>query len=262
MAVQVKDMMLDKVAIGPVSARVYQGAEFGKGSPIVLFFGGGAFLTSRRQECPVAESWRKPARSLSMPGLQCAARQRLSEAARSRLFGLFLSCQQARRARRSQLAASGRWRRGWRQYCGGRSAEGARSLCRRARWPDPDFSVARSLHGNLFHPQGGWHRHAPTVDGRLEPLSERRRVSSLCCTLPLFAHCRRCSGADFYRGGRSSARRDASVTPSASKRRASQFASMSSPPGQAGLRFTAGKRTALRTGRKTSAASSEASSKS
>jgi acetyl esterase/lipase len=55
MPVDVKDMMLDKVAIGPVSARVYQGAEFAKGPPIVLFFGGGAFLDQGLRDCPVAE---------------------------------------------------------------------------------------------------------------------------------------------------------------------------------------------------------------
>jgi acetyl esterase/lipase len=55
MSVEVKDMMLDKVAIGPVSARVYQGADFGKGPPIVLFFGGGAFLDEGLRDCPVAE---------------------------------------------------------------------------------------------------------------------------------------------------------------------------------------------------------------
>jgi acetyl esterase/lipase len=56
MSVDVKDMMLDKVAVGPVSARVYQGAEFGKGPPIVLFFGGGAFVDKGLHDCPVAES--------------------------------------------------------------------------------------------------------------------------------------------------------------------------------------------------------------
>lgn len=56
MTVQVKDMVLEKVAIGPVSARVYQGAEFGKGSPIVLYFHGGAFQQSGLQDCPVAEA--------------------------------------------------------------------------------------------------------------------------------------------------------------------------------------------------------------
>ncbi|KQV83793.1 alpha/beta hydrolase [Rhizobium sp. Root1220] len=56
MTVQVKDMLLEKVAIGPVSARVYQGAEYGKGSPIVLFFHGGAFLESGVKDSLVAES--------------------------------------------------------------------------------------------------------------------------------------------------------------------------------------------------------------
>ncbi len=55
MSVDVKDMMLDKVAVGPVSARVYQGAEFGKGPPIVLFFGGGAFTHSGLHDSAVAE---------------------------------------------------------------------------------------------------------------------------------------------------------------------------------------------------------------
>lgn len=55
MPVEVKDMMLDKVAIGPVSARVYQGADFGKGPPIVLFFGGGAFVDKGLHDCPIAE---------------------------------------------------------------------------------------------------------------------------------------------------------------------------------------------------------------
>lgn len=55
MPVNVKDIMLDKVAIGPVSARVFQGADYTKGAPIVLFFGGGAFLDVRPRECPVAE---------------------------------------------------------------------------------------------------------------------------------------------------------------------------------------------------------------
>ncbi|KQV10843.1 esterase [Rhizobium sp. Root1203] len=56
MTVQVKDMLLEKVATGPVSARVYQGAEYGKGSPIVLFFHGGAFLQSGIKDSAVAES--------------------------------------------------------------------------------------------------------------------------------------------------------------------------------------------------------------
>lgn len=55
MSVDVKDMMLDKVAVGPVSARVYQGAEFGKGPPILLFFGGGAFADEGPHDCPLAE---------------------------------------------------------------------------------------------------------------------------------------------------------------------------------------------------------------
>ena len=56
MTVQVKDMVFEKVAIGPISTRVYQGAEYGKGSPIVLYFHGGAFQSSGILDNPVAES--------------------------------------------------------------------------------------------------------------------------------------------------------------------------------------------------------------
>lgn len=57
MAVQVKDIVMEKVAIGPVSARVYQGADYGKGPPIVLYLHGGAFLDREpNADRPVAES--------------------------------------------------------------------------------------------------------------------------------------------------------------------------------------------------------------
>ncbi|MBX5134211.1 alpha/beta hydrolase [Rhizobium lentis] len=60
MTVEWKDMMLDKVAIGPVSARVYQGADYGKGPPIVLYLHGGAFLDSETNvDRPVAVSLAK-----------------------------------------------------------------------------------------------------------------------------------------------------------------------------------------------------------
>ncbi|TCU14405.1 alpha/beta hydrolase fold domain-containing protein [Rhizobium sullae] len=67
MTVQVKDMVLEKVAIGPISARVYQGAEFGKGAPIVLFFHGGAFLQSGIKESAVAESMAKAGAIVAVP---------------------------------------------------------------------------------------------------------------------------------------------------------------------------------------------------
>lgn len=54
MTVEIKDMTLDKVAIGPVSARVYQGADYAKGPPVVLYFHGGAFLESGPRDCPLA----------------------------------------------------------------------------------------------------------------------------------------------------------------------------------------------------------------
>ncbi|MGO4852251.1 alpha/beta hydrolase fold domain-containing protein [Phaeovulum sp. W22_SRMD_FR3] len=56
MTVDVKDMLLDKLAIGPVSARVYQGADYAKGPPVLLYFHGGAFLQSGLTECPVARA--------------------------------------------------------------------------------------------------------------------------------------------------------------------------------------------------------------
>ncbi|AGS23156.1 alpha/beta hydrolase family protein [Rhizobium etli] len=60
MTVEWKDMMLDKVAIGPVSARIYQGADYGKGPPIVLYLHGGAFLDSETNvDRPVAMSLAK-----------------------------------------------------------------------------------------------------------------------------------------------------------------------------------------------------------
>jgi len=60
MTVEWKDVMLDKVAIGPVSARIYQGADYGKGPPIVLYLHGGAFLDSEKNvDRPVAISLAK-----------------------------------------------------------------------------------------------------------------------------------------------------------------------------------------------------------
>ena len=55
MAVEIKDTTFDKVAIGPVSVRVYQGADCAKGAPVLLYFHGGAFLESGARHCPVAE---------------------------------------------------------------------------------------------------------------------------------------------------------------------------------------------------------------
>nr|WP_245223892.1 alpha/beta hydrolase [Rhizobium halophytocola] len=48
-------MTLDKLAIGPVSARIYQGEEYGKGPPVLLYFHGGAFLKTGLQDSAVAE---------------------------------------------------------------------------------------------------------------------------------------------------------------------------------------------------------------
>ncbi|MHA7776306.1 alpha/beta hydrolase fold domain-containing protein [Roseibium sp. M-1] len=55
MTVQIKDMTLDKVAIGPVAARVYQGAEYSKSPPVLIYFHGGAFQGQLPQESDVAQ---------------------------------------------------------------------------------------------------------------------------------------------------------------------------------------------------------------
>ena len=55
MPVEIKDMTFDKVAIGPVSVRVYQGAEYAKGAPVLLYFHGGAFTKTGLRHCPLAE---------------------------------------------------------------------------------------------------------------------------------------------------------------------------------------------------------------
>jgi acetyl esterase len=55
MPVEIKDMTFDKVAVGPVSVRVYQGAEYAKGAPVLLYFHGGAFMETGLRHCPLAE---------------------------------------------------------------------------------------------------------------------------------------------------------------------------------------------------------------
>lgn len=55
MPVEIKDMTFDKVAPAPVSVRVYQGAEYAKGAPVLLYFHGGAFTETGLRHCPLAE---------------------------------------------------------------------------------------------------------------------------------------------------------------------------------------------------------------
>ncbi|TYC49783.1 alpha/beta hydrolase [Rhodobacterales bacterium] len=55
MTVQIKDMTLDKVAVGPVAARVYQGAEYSKSPPVLIYFHGGSFKGGIPQECEFAQ---------------------------------------------------------------------------------------------------------------------------------------------------------------------------------------------------------------
>ncbi len=61
MTVQIKDMTLDKVAIGPVAARVYQGAEYSKSPPVLIYFHGGAFQAPSRMKASLRISLPKPA---------------------------------------------------------------------------------------------------------------------------------------------------------------------------------------------------------
>ena len=55
MPVEIKDVTFDKVAPGPVSVRIYQGAEFAKGAPVLLYFHGGAFRETGFKHCPLVE---------------------------------------------------------------------------------------------------------------------------------------------------------------------------------------------------------------
>ncbi len=56
MTVQIKDMTLDKVAVGPVSARVYQGADYDTSPPVLIYFHSGAFREDGRKDSVVAET--------------------------------------------------------------------------------------------------------------------------------------------------------------------------------------------------------------
>ncbi|MEH6776107.1 MAG: alpha/beta hydrolase, partial [Cereibacter changlensis] len=54
MTVNVKHMILEKVAVGDVSAQIYQRADAVTCSSVLLYFHGGAFLRSGLQDCPLA----------------------------------------------------------------------------------------------------------------------------------------------------------------------------------------------------------------
>lgn len=54
MTLETKQVVLEKVAIGPVSAQVYQDGDAAKCSPVLLYFHGGAFLGSGPGDCPLA----------------------------------------------------------------------------------------------------------------------------------------------------------------------------------------------------------------
>ena len=55
MNLEIKDVTLDNLAVGPVTARVYCGDEYGKGAPVLLYFQGGAFQQTGIRDCPVAQ---------------------------------------------------------------------------------------------------------------------------------------------------------------------------------------------------------------
>lgn len=55
MPVEIKDMTLDNVAVGPIAVRVYQGAEYGKGPPVLIYFHAGGFRHVGLGDCPMAE---------------------------------------------------------------------------------------------------------------------------------------------------------------------------------------------------------------
>lgn len=55
MPVEIKDLTLDNLAVGKVTVRVYQGADYGKGPPVLIYFHGGAFQKTGLGPCPMAE---------------------------------------------------------------------------------------------------------------------------------------------------------------------------------------------------------------
>ncbi|WP_411034081.1 alpha/beta hydrolase fold domain-containing protein [Shinella sp. BYT-45] len=55
MPVEIKDVTFDTVAPGPVSVRIYQGADCARGAPVLLYFHGGAFMEIGLKPCPLAE---------------------------------------------------------------------------------------------------------------------------------------------------------------------------------------------------------------
>lgn len=54
MTVNVKRIILEKVAVGQVCAEIYQSGDSAGCSPVFLFFHGGAFLRSGLEDCPLA----------------------------------------------------------------------------------------------------------------------------------------------------------------------------------------------------------------
>jgi acetyl esterase len=54
MSIEIKDMTLDNLSVGQIAVRVYMGAEYGKGPPVLIYFQGGAFRRTGLYDCPMA----------------------------------------------------------------------------------------------------------------------------------------------------------------------------------------------------------------
>ncbi|PWV99846.1 acetyl esterase/lipase [Hoeflea marina] len=55
MSVDIKDMVLDDAAVGRVALRVYQGADCGRGPPVLIYFRESGFGDAAPGECAMAE---------------------------------------------------------------------------------------------------------------------------------------------------------------------------------------------------------------
>lgn len=67
MTVNVKHMILEKVAVGDVSAQIYQRADSTTCTSVLLYFHGGAFLRSGLQDCPLARSLAEAGATVVVP---------------------------------------------------------------------------------------------------------------------------------------------------------------------------------------------------
>lgn len=209
MTVEWKDMMLDKVAIGPVSARIYQGADYGKGPPIVLYLHGGAFLDSDKNvDRPVAMSLAK-AGAIVVAADYSSLSGNLFPQALEVSFSVFTYLANKRAGlgdRKSLLFVAG-------EEAGGNVAAG---VALKARDQMPDALDGQILISPLLDPFMG-----TSSIRKAEAIGMRQRWTEgwshylsgggcrhLCGALPLFSYFGRRAGVDIHCRGRSSARRD------------------------------------------------------